>query len=178
MTQSLTASADLEPELPNHASFRERLLAARPALLAFARRVAGNDADDLSQEVMARALRYQDSFDPERPLLPWLRVALLRARVDQGREKARRALEQPHTQELESPEPAPEPRNQERVLQLLETLDPMDARLIRGFHLDHRSVRELATETGLAEGSVRSRLHRARRRLATKSPGGDHHDHA
>ncbi|MFT7676251.1 MAG: RNA polymerase sigma-70 factor (ECF subfamily) [Planctomycetota bacterium] len=146
--------------------------------MAFARRVAGQDAEDLGQEVMARALRYQDSFDPERPLLPWLRVALLRARIDRGREQARRAQEQPHLSEPQSPEPAPERANSERVLRLLESLAPMDARLIRGFHLEHRSVRELAAETGLAEGSVRSRLHRARRRLAAKSPGGDHHDHA
>lgn len=177
MTASLTTPAPVEPDLPPDASFEERLLAAGPALLAFARRVAQRDAEDLSQEVMARALRYRESFDPQLPLLPWLRVTLLRARVDHAREQARRSREQPQLVDPQSPETTPEGRNAERVRLLLDSLDPMDARLLRGFHLEHRSVAELASETGLAPGSVRSRLHRARRQLAATHPGEDRHDH-
>ena len=54
----------------------ERLPPEAPYLRAFLRKLAAGaadfDIDDLAQETMNRALRYQDSFDAAKPLRQWL----------------------------------------------------------------------------------------------------------
>lgn len=47
----------------------------------------------------------------------------------------------------------------------LARLDATNARLVEAFHLDGRSTRHVAEETGLTERAVEARLHRARRDL-------------
>ena len=44
-------------------------------------------------------------------------------------------------------------------------LQPEQRRLIEAFHLDERSVRDIAAETGISERAVEGRLYRARRAL-------------
>ena len=142
------------------ASFDQRLMAAGPALLAFARRMGVEEAEDLCQEALARALRYRSSFDPTRPLLPWLRRVLLHTRADRGRLQRPQPLEEDPAQREASAEAG------QQVEQLLKKLEPEDARLLRAFHLEQRSIQDLARSLDTPEGTLRSRLHRARRRLA------------
>jgi RNA polymerase sigma-70 factor, ECF subfamily len=163
----------VERQDPFPEPFDSRLAAARPALLAFARRIAPEDAEDLCHDTLARALRYRASFDQQRPLLPWLRVSLMRESVDQARRRAAQVRAFEHDGELQAPDPGPEMSNTRRVARLLAALESLDAQLLRGFHLEHRSIAELSQATGLAEGSVRSRLHRARQRLAAQPPDMD-----
>ena len=111
-------------------------------------------------------MRYRHTFDAQRPLLPWLRVSLMRAALDLARQRARRAREASHEEEPRAPDTEDAQLSAQRVAALLATLEPLDARLLRGFHLDGHSIAQLAQETGLAKGSVRSRLHRTRMRLA------------
>lgn len=161
------------PEESSGTSFETRLAQARPALLAYARRVAGTDGEDLCQDVCTRALRYQASFDSSKALLPWLRVCLMRERSEQLRRLAKLAREQGFASEPQAPAAASGRANDERVQALLDSLDPVDAMLLRGFHLEQRSINELALASGLAPGSVRSRLHRARQRLAEQPMNPD-----
>jgi RNA polymerase sigma-70 factor (ECF subfamily) len=146
-----------------------RLPAQIPPLRPFLARLtggAGADAEDLLQEVMARALRYRDSFDPRRPLGPWLRTTALRAWFDL-RERRRRepiALGEDE-RELAAP-PAPEVGAGEGLEALLKPLSAVEREVLLRFHRDGASVREVAAALGMPEGTVKSHLHRARRRLA------------
>jgi RNA polymerase sigma factor (sigma-70 family) len=121
--------------------------------------MAGSDRGDLCQDVCARALRYQASFDQRKALLPWLRVCLMRERADQLRRFARTDRKGGYESEPCGASLKPRAQNAERVQALLEALEPLDAMLLRRFHLEQRSVNELALASGLAPGSVRSRLH-------------------
>lgn len=154
----------------------ESLTAAEPMLRAFARRLLGNtrlaqEIDDVVQDTFTRALRGAAGYDPNRALEPWLRGICVRVAADRQRivgiGRADRA-------ELE-PEALVDPRAERPIAALdardelarrLGTLPAADRDLLLAFHRDGRSIAELATEQGAPQGTVKSRLSRARRTLA------------
>lgn len=160
MTASSESSSAWSPGPASEAAFAWKLSEARAPLLAFAQRVAPKDAEDLCQDTLARALRYRERFDARRPLLPWLRTLLLHRSADRFRRPVHRALE------IEPEAPQQEDSPSDRVATLLSCLEPADAALLYAFHLDQRSIADIAQELGQPEGTLRSRLHRARRKLA------------
>ncbi|MCP3916215.1 MAG: sigma-70 family RNA polymerase sigma factor [bacterium] len=164
-------------ELREPRDLGERLAAERPALLRFLRRLAGRaggvpDPEDVAQEVLARALAYR-SFDTARALGPWLRTAAVNAFLDH----VARARRRPSTLRVEPPDESPPSRatldDREHVALLLARLGPLERELLIGFHREGRSIAELARDHGLPEGTVKSHLSRARRRLAQEMPGGE-----
>ena len=154
--------------------FEERLTRALPRLrthLAGRRlRVSGVEPDDLAQEVVARALRYRRSYDDSRSLWPWLRRLAERVVSDQRQAGTRR----PEAGLEDEPVAAEEQSSldlRDEVELLLAQLAPRERDVLVRFHQRGQSVRHIAAETGLPEGTVKSHLSRARRRLA-ESPGG------
>lgn len=160
------------PEERDERSFEQRVLRELPSVRAYLRRVAGpeGEPEDLLQEVAARALKYSSAFDPARELGPWLRAMALRLVIDQ-RERTRRAPgELRHT-----------PEAQERGLELVEHREDLQQRLSRltaverdvlvRFHGRGESVRAISIALAMPEGTVKSHLHRARKRLgAVEAP--------
>ena len=143
-------------ELPAVRGFLRRLVAGRPDL----------DVDDLLQETMLRAWKYQDAYDPAREARPWLQSVAFRVFLD-ARERTRRGPHPLPEVEDDSPRAQPDSGPDAAALDaLLAGLEARDRALLRAFHVDGRSVRELAAEHGAAEGTVKSWLHRARKRLA------------
>jgi len=151
----------------------DRLTAEIPRLRAFLGRVTGRprvDVDDLVQESLARALRFRGSFDTARPLWPWLKRTAFRVFLDQ------------RTREHSAPRSAPaEPDEQgawdqdqvgqrDELRALLAQLTGTEREVLVSFHRDGRSVAEIAQTLGMPAGTVKSHLHRARRRLATGAP--------
>ena len=154
------------------------MIAETPGIRAFLGVRAGplgRDLDDLVQDVLARALRYQGRFDPQRDLGPWLRTLARRVLADQA---PRRAPEAP-----EAPEPAARPRSggvedREEVQWWLRSLPRSEREVLVRFHAQGESLPEIAAALRLPLGTVKSHLHRARRRLTevrrrTEFPG-DH----
>jgi RNA polymerase sigma-70 factor (ECF subfamily) len=146
-----------------------RLVEELPRLRSFVRGLAvrsAADADDLVQEVATRALRYRRAFDPSRALGPWLRRTAVRAWLDHRK----RERERPAT--LEGAEGQVPARNEgevgerEELERLLSRLAPIERDVLLRFHQDGQSVREIAAALGMPEGTVKSHLHRARRKLA------------
>ena len=164
----VAAGTHLSVEPP---SVEGRLVDELPPLRRFLRRLTGQgaDADDLEQEVVARALRYRHAFDPGRALGPWLRRTAFRAFLDQRERDSRapaalgdeHALVAPARDELEAPD---------YVRHLLDRLAPLERAALVRFHQRGESVREIAHALDLPEGTVKSHLHRARRRLAALDP--------
>jgi len=154
----------------------ERLASALPRLRAHvarsSRRVPGVDPDDVAQEVVARALRYRATYDARRELWPWLRRVAEHVLIRQ------RAAGSRHPQPLAEHEPAaPEPvlegESREEVARLLAGLKPIERDVLVRFHVRLESVREIARALGLREGTVKSHLSRARRRVAELPEPGD-----
>lgn len=149
--------------------FHEALAAEQDRLRGFLRRIPRRpsvDLDDLVQESLARALRYQDRFDGGRALWPWLKRIALHVHLDQRPQTSR-----PRVSPLEGVEEpaASDPEtltNRDAVESLLSRLPGVERQVLERFHQRGDSVREIAMELALPEGTVKSHLHRARRRLA------------
>jgi RNA polymerase sigma-70 factor (ECF subfamily) len=149
----------------------QRIVAELPGVRAFLRRLAGagggrGDVEDLVQEVVARALRYREAFDPARALGPWLRGTALRTFLDHRAERLRAPLA------IEGEELGALARSLERVEQrdsverALVLLSGLERDVLLRFHARGDSIREIARALAMPEGTVKSHLHRARKKLA------------
>jgi RNA polymerase sigma-70 factor (ECF subfamily) len=58
--------------------------------------------------------------------------------------------------------------DQEEIRQMLEDLPPTDAAVVRQYHLENRSYREISHMLGIPENSIGPTLSRARERLRAK----------
>jgi RNA polymerase sigma-70 factor (ECF subfamily) len=161
------------------ATLEERLAAELPALRAFAQALVGRsgsaaDADDLAQEALARAWRSRARFDAARALQPWLRATAVRAWIDLRRRSARRA-EVEASRGLETAahaEPARPFEEDESLARLLADLAPLEREVLLRFHRQGEPVSAIAAALGLPVGTVKSHLHRARRKLAERGGPG------
>jgi len=177
-----TLSADRQLRLVDAArdgdrrAFGELVRAYDRAVFSLALRLLGDrlEAEDASQEAFLRAYRALSAFDRARPFSTWLLSItahhcidkLRRRRVDQvpletlppWRQPAS-AVEDPHRSAERSDDGA-------RIRQLLQQLsDEQRAVIVLRYYHDF-GYEDIAAITGDSVSSVKSRLHRARRRLA------------
>ena len=154
---------------PNR-NIREVMLAAVPSLRAFAISLCGNvdRADDLVQEALLRALANLSSFEPGTNMSAWL-FTILRNLFRSEYRKRRREVEDVDGSYAESLTSAPEQNSRLEIVEFRDalTLLPSEQResLIlvgaSGF-----SYEEAAQICGCAVGTIKSRVNRARSRLA------------
>ncbi len=155
---------------PADPPFERALLEALPRIRGYVAALAAGgpgaqDADDLLQDVAAKALRYRHAYDEGRALVPWLRRTALHVVLDARRAAARRpAGLEPDAEPVAPSEPSPAESGDE-LAGLLDRLDPLPREILLRFHRDGWSVARIAASHGLPEGTVKSHLHRARRRL-------------
>lgn len=157
----LAVGEDMEGKLPEEVpflrAFLRRLVVGCPQL----------DLDDLQQQTMDRALRYRDNYDPKRSLRPWLQTIGFRVFLD-AREVSQRSPfgmtegEEPGAGDLP---PETSTRRQE-LLRVLKLLPEPQGEVLQRFYLQEQSVQEIAEVLDFAAGTVKSHLHRGRKRLA------------
>jgi RNA polymerase sigma-70 factor (ECF subfamily) len=150
----------------------ETVLAVVPKLRAFAISLSGNvdRADDLVQETLVRAIANIDSFEPGTNMQAWL-FTILRNRFRSEYRKRKREVEDADGHYVDSLVSQPEQSGKLEFKELRTALDklPSDQReaLIlvgaSGF-----SYEEAAAICGCAVGTIKSRVNRARNRLATE----------
>jgi RNA polymerase sigma-70 factor, ECF subfamily len=154
----------------------ERLPPETPHLRAFLRKLAMGaadfDIDDLVQETMNRALRYQSSYDSARPVRQWLFSIGFRVFLD-SRERAKRTGEERlsvfGTEAVADPALSTVDRvTRPDVRPLLAALEEPEREILERTYLRSESIAEVASGVSLAEGTVKSHLHRARKKLAER----------
>jgi RNA polymerase sigma factor (sigma-70 family) len=128
------------------------------------------DAEDLTQETLLRALRAIRGFDPRRPLRPWvLGIAINRCRTAISSRSRRQSVSVPLTiQEPIDPRPGlADPDDLAGELErALSDLRP-EYRLVFGlYHEQSLSYEEIALSISRPVGTVKTWLHRARAQLA------------
>jgi RNA polymerase sigma-70 factor (ECF subfamily) len=138
------------------------------------------DAEDLAQETFLRAYVALASFKPGLPFANWLRQIASRLALNLARSRAREGVLSPDPEARErffealpDPDPAAQPvpaadaaELQRRLRAALARL-PEEQRLVLVMrHVLELSHQEICEVTGLPIGTVKSRLDRARRRLA------------
>jgi RNA polymerase sigma-70 factor, ECF subfamily len=155
---------------PPNKPVRDVMLAAVPSLRAFAISLCGNvdRADDLVQEALLRAWANLDSFEPGTNMSAWL-FTILRNLFRSEYRKRRREVEDADGSYAESLTSLPDQTSHLELDEFRRALDqlPPDQResLIlvgaSGF-----SYEEAAHICGCAVGTIKSRVNRARSRLA------------
>ena len=159
----------------------ERALAlVQQTAFSFSMKVCGHreDAEDTAQETLLRTVRELPHFDSPEALAVWL-YKVARSRCLMSRRRSKFAPKQdlsldellPDRSQLEalttSPEGGPERQllraeSREELQRAVLKLPP-DYRMVLVLHdMEELSTQEVASITGLREGTVRVRLHRAR----------------
>ena len=164
MIQERSASTGAQP------SIRDGLLAAIPSLRAFAIALT-NDvsrADDLVQETILRAWQSQDRFEPGSNLGAWL-FTILRNLFYSHHRRMKREVADAEGSYAAQLRTAPEQEANAIVKDMWRALgelspDQREALLLVG--AEGMSYDEAARICGVAVGTIKSRVNRARRRLA------------
>ena len=131
------------------------------------------EAKDVAQEAFVRAYRSLQRFDSRRPFRPWLLRIVTNLALNNRRSANRRnALTERFeadigpSQHAESPEQATEESEEAlRVWQALASLDEKDQAVVYLRYFAGASEEETAAALGHPAGTVKSRLHRALRKL-------------
>jgi len=166
-------AAAVSTHTPNAArDLRHGLVEVLPALSARALRLVRSkaDADDLVQETVLRALRFEETFVPGTNLRAWMHQILQSVFISRmrSRSRERRALERfSHDPVLSSSASAPKPLTlvSDRVDSALRALPDKFLKVVELVDIGDFSYREAADELGIPVGTVMSRLFRARRML-------------
>jgi len=135
-------------------------------------------AEEVTQETFIRAYLHLDSYDRERPFYPWLaRIAFRQAQTYRSR---CRSGELSLTTELDSPAGTADPledliRNeQSRALwQEVYGLPAGERAAVVLFYRQELSVRQVAEALGVASGTIKTFLFRARRHLRRRLTAPD-----
>jgi RNA polymerase sigma-70 factor (ECF subfamily) len=155
----------------------------RPRFFRSAYRQLGNsaDAEDAVQDAMLAAYVHLDQFKGQAQLSTWLTSIVTNCARMQLRRRPRQlhvSLDEPFGEDQEyclsdrfadsGLNPEDQCRNSELRRRLLQSVAQLSPSLRRAFELrdlDGRSVREAAHTLGLAEGTVKAQLSRARAKL-------------
>ncbi len=132
-----------------------------------------NDAEDAAQETFIRAYKSIKRYDPSRKFSTWLLTIASNYCIDQHR---RRKLPTFSYDAMPVPDISDKNpgidrqmvlgENKQKVMELLDTLNPKDrSAVILRYWYDY-SYDEIAKSLSLSNSAVKSRLHRARKELA------------
>jgi RNA polymerase sigma-70 factor (ECF subfamily) len=160
-------------------AFRELVERSKIKTYRLAYDLTGNrhDAEDLSQEVFIRAYGALKGFRAEAKWTTWLYRITMNIYYDHWRMKSKRALEYRDNLEgcstmtyNEQTTPGPDRKAEAGVMQehidrALETLSPQERSVFVLRHYHDLPLKEIAGTMKIAEGSVKSYLFRAIKRL-------------
>ena len=166
------------------AAFEEFVSTYEKKIYTLALRQIGNaqDAQDITQEVFLRVYRNIGSFRAESRLSTWVYQITMNACIDATRRRARRVEVTPmYTDEdgeeqtpIELPDESYAPEKmfeqtslREQIKEGLEHLSEEHRRILVLRDINGLSYTEIAEVLNLSEGTVKSRLFRARDRMCT-----------
>lgn len=148
--------------------FEELYRATAPELFGYVRRRAGVDAEDLVAEVFVTAWRRRSDLPPAVLRRAWLFGIARKLMLAEVRRSVRDADVVAHLS-TQPPAGAPGARagDSDVVAAAMARLSPTDRELIELTEWERLTPGELAVALGVRPGTVRVRLHRARRALAS-----------
>ena len=155
------------------ATFGNGIAEVLPSLRARATRLTRSrvEADDLLQDTVLRALRFESTFERGTNLRAWMHRILESVFISGCRRRTRersalgRFAQDPTLASVSSPEPVLRLVS-DRVDIALRSLPEKFRKVVELVDLGDRTYREAADEIGVPVGTVMSRLFRARRMLS------------
>ena len=132
-------------------------------------RVPAADRDDVAQEVLIKVLRRAHTYDPKRPLPPWLCTIAYRTARDHRRRASqwREVLSEIHVDAGADPRPSADERmakadEARRVAEVLSAIKPARRQVLVRAEQEDASMAEIAGELGISTDAGYNRLSRAR----------------
>lgn len=170
LSNVLTAKTETKVDTMAHDDVREAMLAAVPNLRAFAISLCGNvdRANDLVQETLLRAWSHLDSFEPGTNMSAWL-FTILRNHFRSEFRKRKREVEDAdgsYADSLTTPEEQTSHIEFSELREALQKLSPDQREALILIGASGFSYEEAAKICGCAVGTIKSRVNRARIRLA------------
>jgi RNA polymerase sigma-70 factor (ECF subfamily) len=153
--------------------FQQHLVGLRQQLYYFALSLTKDrdDAQDLLQESMLRALTYRDKFQDNTNFKAWLYTIMKNTFINDHRRGKRTAaimdrVEQERTVVSKVQMPS-SPENLVRMGEIQSSLSKLDNAFREPFNMHHEGYKyhEIADKLGIPIGTVKSRIFQARQRL-------------
>lgn len=152
------------------ATFGEQMVAQMPYLRAFAVSLSGSYsvADDLVQDTLIKAWSHADSFAPGTNFRAWLVTILRNTYFSQYRKRAREVQDSDnvHAEQIPVKGGQESTVTMQDVQKALNKLAPEHREILLMIGITELSYEEAAQVCGIAVGTVKSRLTRARAKLA------------
>jgi RNA polymerase sigma factor (sigma-70 family) len=130
-------------------------------------------AEEATQQTFVRAWQAADRLDADRDPAPWLATIARNAAIDIHRREARRPTTALTDATANDPAVATRPPELDtldavwHVRRAIDALPVEEATIVRMQHLDGMTHTEISEKLGVALGTVKSRSHRAHRKLAS-----------
>lgn len=137
----------------------------KPVFAFLHRRLGGEIGvvQELTQEVFLKCLQHCQRFEEGRPVAAWIFTLAANAATDHLRKRGR---ELPPPEAFDAPDPhQPSPweqvdqsRKLQALKQALEGLTPRQRSMVLAYYVHERPVKEIASDLGCAEGTVKATL--------------------
>jgi RNA polymerase sigma factor (sigma-70 family) len=164
-------------------AYHRFLHAVAPHLRAMARRrcdqfgAPASEAEDVVQEVLLAIHLKRGTWDPARPIGPWLSIIVRNKLIDVMRRRGRR-IDVPVEDVMDTLEAVNETGATDRMdaEHLLMRLKDPQRDIVRSISLEGESIRDTASRLKMTEVAVRVSLHRALKSLAAAYRSGMRED--
>lgn len=134
-----------------------------PALLGFLRRRVGDthEVEDIYQETLIALHRARHTYEPPRPLEPWLFAIARNVAADWSRRRRTRLSREVLVDTLPEHATSPEGAAEERLREALARLPPAQREAFELLKVEGLSVEDGAARAGTTPGALKVRAHRA-----------------
>jgi RNA polymerase sigma-70 factor (ECF subfamily) len=156
----------------DHRAFEVVVKTYERRVVSTAHRLLGSvdDAWDVAQEVFVRLYRFLPRYDVRRPFFPWLYRIVVNACLDHARATRRRGETVPLDEMPPGAHPHVDPVGRghevrDKIYGLTDRLSKPQKTVFVLREVEGFSCREIASIMEISQGTVRSHLHHARKRL-------------
>ncbi len=159
------------------AAYNQLLKAMVPAIRALVCRKIRDEerVEDVIQETLLAIHRVRHTYDPQRPILPWVAAIASARTIDALRQHSRRQEVQDEEALQRQPAESKEATADTDILSgYLDTLPRRQREVVESVHLREQSLAQTAVETHQSLSAVKSLLHRAMANL--RKYGRGHHE--
>ncbi|KAF6666582.1 MULTISPECIES: sigma-70 family RNA polymerase sigma factor [Pantoea] len=161
----------------DRAAYNQLLKAMVPAIRALVCKKIRDEAlvEDVIQETLLAIHRVRHTYDPQRPILPWVAAITAARTIDALRQHGRRQEVQDEEVLQRQPAAGADSAADADILSgYLDTLPLRQREIVESVHLREQSLAQAAAETHQSLSAVKSLLHRAMVNL--RKYGRGHHE--
>lgn len=157
-------------------AYNQLLKAMVPAIRVFVRKKIADEVlvEDVIQETLLAIHRVRHTYDPRRPLLPWVAAIASARAVDALRQRGRsQEIQDEDALNIQLADPKDSDASQHDLTDCLESLPVRQRQIVESVHLREQSLAQTAAENNLSLSAVKSLLHRAMLNLRKYGSGKD-----